>query len=82
MENPGILLSLFAYGQYVATFLLGLVAAVWIYRDAEKLPALFLGSRPIWWALLALIDPIIVVLAYWAIHHSTISNRLVQGTKA
>lgn len=69
--------SLFAYSQYFVKFFLGVFAAVWIYRDAESRPALFLGSHPMWWALIALIDPILAIAAYWAIHHSTMSSRLV-----
>jgi hypothetical protein len=82
MESSAILFSVFAYSYYIATFLLGLIAATWIYRDAKSLPVLFLGSRPVWWALIAVIDPIISVSAYWIIHHSSISNRLNERTAA
>ena len=40
----------FFYGiYYVGWFLINLLAGVYIYRDAKKLPQLFLNSKPIWW---------------------------------
>jgi hypothetical protein len=63
------------------SFLIGLVVAPFIYRDAKKLPALFLGI-PAWvWAVSApFFDPLWVTLVYWLIHHSTISNRINSGS--
>ena len=64
------------YVYYLAWFVLGVAGSVWIYRDAQKLPRLFLGSKPFWWAAATiLVGPVWVFLAYWLIHHSSISNR-------
>lgn len=68
---------LFTSGYLVANTILGILAAILIYRDASKLPRLFLGSKPWWWAAAAVfLGPVWVVLVYWLIHHSSISNRL------
>lgn len=66
----------FVYLYYFAWGILGIIGSVWVYRDAKKLPVLFLNSKPIWWALATVtLGAIWVVLVYWLIHHSTISNR-------
>ena len=72
----------FIYGYYLAWFILGLFAATWIYKDACDLPALFLNSKPMWWALATIVfGPAFVVPVYWLIHHSTISNRLDENNE-
>ena len=61
---------------YSFWMLINIFSALWIYKDARKLPVLFVNSQPIWWALGALVlGGIWVMLIYWAIHHSTLSNR-------
>lgn len=80
---PWLLNGLFSSGYMVAHVVLGLFAAVLIYRDAARLPRLFLGTRPWWWAVAAVfLGPVWVVLVYWVIHHSTISNRLDADSSA
>jgi uncharacterized membrane protein YhdT len=77
MENSTISFIGFYYAYWAAWITLGLIASVWVYKDAIKLPRLFLGSKPLWWAFATiLLGPIWVVLVYWLIHHSTISNRI------
>lgn len=68
----------FFYGiYYVGWFLINLLAGVYIYRDAKKLPQLFLNSKPIWWFFSSLfLGGIWCIFVYWAIHHSSFSNRL------
>lgn len=69
----------FTFLYWAAWVVLGVIAAVWVYRDAKQLPRLFLGSKPIWWAFATiLLGPVWVVLVYWLIHHSTISNRITN----
>jgi NADH:ubiquinone oxidoreductase subunit 6 (subunit J) len=61
---------------YFVWVVINIFAAIWIYDDAKKLPSLFINSKPIWWAIAALIlGGIWVTLVYWAIHHSSFSNR-------
>ena len=70
------------YAWWAIRTLLGIYVAILIYVDARKIPRLFLNSKPWWWAASAIIlGPIWVVLAYWAIHHSTISNRIDPTTR-
>lgn len=71
---------LFTNGYLVANTVLGILAAILIYRDASQLPHLILGTKPWWWAVAAVfLGPVWVVLVYWLIHHSTISNRLAEA---
>jgi hypothetical protein len=77
MESPTATYINFYFIYWACWIALGIVAAVWVYRDTQKLPQLFLGSKPVWWAIATVvIGPIWVLLAYWLIHHSTISNRV------
>ena len=74
---PLFMNGLFSSGYMISHVVLGVFAAVLVYRDAAKLPRLFLGTRPWWWAIAAVfLGPVWVVLVYWVIHHSSISNRL------
>ena len=48
-----------------------------IYRDAKSLPRLFLGAKPWFWSVCGIfLGPHWVMLVYWAIHHSSFSNRI------
>jgi hypothetical protein len=74
---PWLMNGLFTSGYMLAHVILGLFAGVLIYRDAARLPKLFLSTKPWWWAVAAVfLGPVWVVLVYWVIHHSSISNRL------
>ena len=74
---PFLVNGFFSSGYMVAHVVLGVFAAVLIYRDAARLPRLFLGTKPWWWAIAAVfLGPVWVLLVYWVIHHSSISNRL------
>ena len=65
------------FSYYIAWLVVNVFAGVWIYKDAKKLPYLFLNSKPIWWFFASLIlGGVWVILVYWVIHHSTISNRI------
>jgi len=71
--------TFFIYIYYIGWATLGLFGAIWIYKDASKLPVLFLNSKPIWWsAACLLLGAIWVILTYWLIHYSSISNRSVN----
>lgn len=60
--------------------LLGLFLAPLIYRDAKKIPILFLNTQPWFWAACAIfLGPMMVTLIYWLIHYSGISNRIAPN---
>ncbi|WP_297532363.1 hypothetical protein [Thalassolituus sp.] len=64
------------FSAYGVNFLLGIIVAPLIYADARKLPVLFLNTKPWFWAVCAVfLGPLWTVLVYWAIHHSSFSNR-------
>ena len=61
---------------YFGQFLLGLVLAPVIYRDAVALQDLFLGTSPLFWAISCVVlGPLWTMLIYWLIHYSNISGR-------
>ena len=80
MELTSLYFSAFKAASIIFWIAYGCLAgysAIWIYRDAKTLPKLFLGSKPLWWSLACIVvGPIFVFIAYWLLHHSTISNRV------
>jgi len=76
-QSVDLSFTFFVYMYYIAWAILGVFGSVWVFRDANKLPVLFLNSKPIWWAIATiLLGSVWVILVYWLIHHSTISNRV------
>lgn len=74
MEGFSAVFAIFS--AYGTNLLLGIVVAPLIYADANKLPVLFLNTKPWFWAACALfLGPLWTALVYWAIHHSSVSNR-------
>jgi len=53
-------------------FIVAAYAAIAVYRDAKKNHDLFLGLHPIWWAAMTLVGSITGVVAYWALHYSSL----------
>ena len=81
MESIGPILSLMS--AYGLSLLLGIVVAPLIYSDAKRLPVLFLNTAPWFWAVCAIfMGPLWTILVYWAIHHSSFSNRLTEPEHA
>ena len=54
----------------VASLAVAIVAAVFVYRDAEDRDDLFLNLHPAWWAAAALVFSLYGVVLYWLLHHS------------
>ena len=48
------------------------IAAIAVYRDAQRRTELFLDLQPIWWGAITLIGAITGVAAYWLIHYSSL----------
>ena len=68
------------FAVYGMSFILGLVLAPLIYKDAAQMPKLFLNTTPIFWAICApFLGPLFTMVIYWAIHHSSISNRVINN---
>jgi len=66
-----------AFSWVAVSFILGVIIAPAIYKDAKSLPRLFLGTSPWFWALSApFLGPLATLFVYWVIHHSTVSNRV------
>lgn len=65
------------FSLYGINFLMGCVVAPLIYKDSSNLDNLFLNTKPWFWAISAIfLGPLWAILVYWAIHHSSFSNRL------
>ena len=75
--NIGTKLLIPIFSMYGTNIIFGLIVGPLIYKDATKLEKLFLNSKAWLWAVApVLFGPFWVLLVYWAIHHSTLSNRL------
>jgi len=57
-----------------------LIIGGYVYRDAKKREWVFLGIKPVWWAVLVLFDPALGVLAYWAAHYSKLAQTYSEAT--
>lgn len=58
----------------VASIAVAVIAAVFVYRDAEKRSDLFLGLHPAWWGAAALVFSLYGVALYWLLHRSTLGK--------
>ena len=66
-----------ALGYLSVSYALGIILSPLIYRDAKSLPKLFLGTKPWFWSVCCIfLGSLWVMLVYWAIHHSSFSNRI------
>jgi lysylphosphatidylglycerol synthetase-like protein (DUF2156 family) len=58
----------------------GVIIGGYVYRDSKRREWLFLGIRPVWWAVLVILDPALGTLAYWAIHYSKLAQTYSEAT--
>jgi surface polysaccharide O-acyltransferase-like enzyme len=65
---------------WVVYYAFGLLIGRYIYRDATEREWVFMGIRPVWWALLALFDPAFGLLVYWALHYSKLAQSYHEAT--
>ncbi len=72
---PSSITLVFAIAWPIIYFGIGLVVARYIYRDAKNREWVFLGIRPVWWAVLTAFQPVMGILTYWATNYS----RLTRG---
>ena len=83
-ETPAPLSFLFQFGPVAIWWIIyygfGLVIGRYIYLDAKKREWVFLGIRPVWWAILAIFDPALGLIAYWATHYSKFAQTYVEAT--
>lgn len=67
-------------GWWVVYYAFGLLMGRYIYRDAREREWIFLGIRPAWWGVLALFDPALGLLVYWALHYSKFAQSYEAAT--
>jgi hypothetical protein len=60
----------------VAYYGIGLIIARWVFIDARARSWLAFRIRPVWWAVICVIDPALGILAYWLIHYSRLVPRI------
>jgi hypothetical protein len=78
-EKHSVFLTMFfSWGTNLAYYAIGIVFAVLIHRDARRRTTLVMNIGPVWWALIAVFDPALGVLAYWVIHYSKISPHATE----
>jgi hypothetical protein len=68
-------------GWWVVYYGVGLLIGRYIYRDAKRRDWLLLGVRPVWWAVLAVFEPAIGLLVYWATHYSKLAQSYHEATE-
>lgn len=68
------------FGWWVIYYAVGLLIGRYIHRDAKRRDWIFLGIRPVWWSALALFDPAIGLLVYWATHYSKLAQSYHEAT--
>jgi len=56
------------WGYYIAYYVVAILLASIIFKNAKSQHALALNLKPIWWAVLVFIDPVLGILAYWAMN--------------
>jgi hypothetical protein len=78
-ERQSVSSFIWPVGWWIAYYGFGLLIGSYIYRDAAKRSWVFLRIRPIWWGLLAVFDPAIGLIAYWAAHYSRLSQNYDQA---
>ncbi|MEM1176353.1 MAG: hypothetical protein AAGA33_06380 [Pseudomonadota bacterium] len=58
---------------YSATSIaIAIIAAVFVYRDAESREQLVLNLHPVWWGAAALVFSVYAVALYWLVHMSNL----------
>jgi hypothetical protein len=79
-ETPFWVSWIWPVGWWVLYYGFGLIVGGYVYRDAKKRDWVFLGIRPVWWAILVLFDPALGVVAYWAAHYSKLAQTYSEAT--
>lgn len=74
-EGVSLLSMFWPVGWWVFYYGAGLLISRYIYRDAKRRDWLFLGLRPLWWAVITLFEPAFGVLLYWAVHYSKFAQN-------
>jgi hypothetical protein len=71
-----------AVSWWVLYYGFGLLIGRYIYRDAKQREWIFLGIRPAWWTAMALFQPAMGLLVYWALHYSKLAQSYHEATSA
>ncbi len=75
VENPSGWSSFFwPWIWWIFYYGFGLLIGFYIFRDAKSREWVFLRIRPILWLILAVFNPAITLLIYWAMHYSSFSR--------
>ena len=82
LTPPALLSFIWPIGWWVIYYGFGLVIGRYIYRDAKKRRWFFLGIRPVWWAVFAVFEPAMGLIAYWATHYSQLSQNYSETLAA
>jgi len=69
-NSSGWLMFLWSWGWWIFYYGFGLLIGFYIFRDAKSREWVFLRIRPIFWLLLAAFNPVLTLIAYWAMHYS------------
>ncbi len=74
--------TIWPIGWWVLYYGFGLLIGRYIYRDAKEREWIFLGIRPLWWTAMALFQPAMGLLVYWALHYSKFAQSYDESTSS
>jgi hypothetical protein len=60
----------------------GLVIARAVFVDARRREWTVLQIRPLWWAVMCVVDVILGVLVYWVVHYSRLAPRFAGSNNS
>ena len=67
----------------IVNFIVGIIAAFWVFIDGSKRERLAFNIPPLLWAIIVLVSPALGILIYWIIHNSNLRPKeAVQATSS
>jgi len=80
-EGPAFSFMFITWGYYIAYYLVAILLAAIIFRNAGQRETLAFNLKPIWWAVLVFIDPVLGILAYWIMNILDVPGFIERANK-
>ena len=80
-EQPVFSFMFLTWGYYVAYYVIAILLAATIFRNARQREKLALNLKPIWWGVLVFIDPVLGILAYWVMNILDVPGFIERSSK-
>ena len=69
------------WGYYIIYYIVALIVAGIIFKNAKATEKLALNIRPIWWATLVFFDPVLGVLVFWVMNILDLPSWLKRSSE-